>query len=368
MYLKWLTENSSLKRKHLKPVLSVLLCGSLILSSGCALLPKEDLEENLPSITPPKLSQKPEYSVTTTTWETAIRGTGRLMSIKEEELFFIEDGKRVKEIYVSNGDWVEAGQLIAELDVSDLESQLQQRQWQSRQEELNMIEILRQADEMSPEQLERAKIEFELKRDELRKLQEAISRAKITAPFSGTVVSTYMKKGDTAKAYDTVVTIADLNKLTVAATISQDGLKQIAVGMEVKVEINGYRGDPLVGTVDQLPNPKSDNNQGGGMYPGYPGYQPQQDSIENYVVVKLDPFPEGLNRGTPLSVSVIVNRKENAVVIPTAALRTYAGRNYVQVVESDGTKREVDVEIGLQKSTEVEILKGLTPGQKVVGR
>lgn len=365
MYLKWLTENSSLKR--LKPVLSTLLCGTLIFAAGCSLLPKEDIEETLPSITPPRLSQKPEYSVTTTTWETTVRGTGKLMAVKEEELFFVEDNKRIKEIYVSGGDWVEAGQLIAELDVSDLESQLQQKQWQSRQEELNMIEILRKSDDMSPEQLERAKIEFELKREELRKLQEAISRSKITAPFSGTIVSVYMKKGDTAKAYDTVAVVADLTKLTVAANLSQDALKQVAVGMEVNVDINGYRGEQLKGTVHQLPNPKSDNNQGG-YYPGYPGYQPPKDTIDNYLVVKLDPFPEGLNRGTPLSVSVVVNRKENAVVIPTAALRSYAGRNYVQVVESDGTKREVDVEVGLQKSTEVEILKGLTPGQKVVGR
>ncbi|MDU2242948.1 MAG: efflux transporter periplasmic adaptor subunit, partial [Paenibacillus sp.] len=41
---------------------------------------------------------------------------------------------------------------------------------------------------------------------------------------------------------------------------------------------------------------------------------------------------------------------------------------YVQVVEEDGTKREADVEVGMQTSTDVEIVKGLTPGQKVVGR
>lgn len=364
MYLKWLTVNSSVKR--FGPALSVFICVLLLFAAGCSILPKEDLEETLPEIQPPRLSQKPEYTVTSKTWETTVRGTGRLMSLKEEELFFVEDGKRIKEIYVNNGDWVEAGQVIAELDVSDLQSQLQQKQLQARQEELNMIEILRQADDMSPEQLERAKIDFELKREELRNLQEAIGRAKITAPFAGTIVSVYMNKGETAKAYDTVAIVADLNNLTVAANLSQDALKQVAVGMEVKVEINGYRGDPLVGTVDQLPNPKSDNNQGG--YPGYPGYQPPKDTIDNYLVVKLDPFPEGLHRGTPLSVTVVVNRKDNAVVIPTAALRTYAGRTYVQVVENDGTKREVDVEVGLQKSTEVEIVDGLTPGQKVVGR
>ncbi|MNY74706.1 multidrug efflux system subunit MdtA [compost metagenome] len=65
---------------------------------------------------------------------------------------------------------------------------------------------------------------------------------------------------------------------------------------------------------------------------------------------------------------MIVQKKEKAVVIPAAALRTITGRNYVQVVDDKGAKREVDVEIGMQTSTDIEIVKGLTPGQKVVGR
>ncbi|UUZ95949.1 hypothetical protein LJK87_17180 [Paenibacillus sp. P25] len=84
--------------------------------------------------------------------------------------------------------------------------------------------------------------------------------------------------------------------------------------------------------------------------------------------MQLDQFPEGLTRGTQLSVSIVTQRKENAVTIPLAALRSYAGRNYVQIVDDQGNKREVDVEIGQQTATDVEIVKGLTPGQKVVGR
>jgi macrolide-specific efflux system membrane fusion protein len=64
----------------------------------------------------------------------------------------------------------------------------------------------------------------------------------------------------------------------------------------------------------------------------------------------------------------VTNKKENATVIPSAALRTYAGRNYVQVVDPNGIKSEVDVEVGQQTSTLVEIIKGLSPGQKVVGK
>ncbi|MNR39545.1 macrolide transporter subunit MacA [compost metagenome] len=86
------------------------------------------------------------------------------------------------------------------------------------------------------------------------------------------------------------------------------------------------------------------------------------------MIIQLDKYPTGIERGTQLSVTVSTSKRENVIVIPISALRTTGSRSYVQVVEDDGSKREVDVEVGEQRSTDVEIKKGLTVGQKVVGR
>jgi len=371
MFTRWWTGDSSIHRRSGKAVLAGMLSVSLVLASGCSLLPKEGEEEALPTINPPKLSKKPEYTVKTDTLITRVRGSGKMMSAREEDVFFTEDNKRIKEVYIKVGDQVEQGQLLAELDVSDLESQLRQKRLQTRSDELKMIEKLRGTEEKSAEQLEQDRIDFELKRQELVKLEESIAKAKITAPFSGTVAQVYNKRGEMSKAYEAVATIADLNQLTVAATISAEDLKKVALGMEVEVDINAA--GQHKGVVKQLPNPKKNDNQGRDPYGGFygPGGNPQekpQDSIDNYLVVELAKMPEKLSRGTPLSVSVVVQKKENATVIPLAALRSITGRNYVQVIDDKGNKREVDVELGLQTSTDVEIVKGLTPGQKVVGR
>ncbi|UKS30240.1 efflux RND transporter periplasmic adaptor subunit [Paenibacillus sp. HWE-109] len=365
MFTKWWTGNSS-PNWTMKPIAAILLSSTLILASGCSLLPKEQEEEAIPSINPPKLSKKPEYAVKTETLETKVRGSGRLMALQEEKLFFSEDmtGKRISAILVKNGDAVEQGQPIAELDVSDMESDLKRKKLQTRKDELTMIETMRKADEMTPEQVEQAKIDFELKREELTKLETQVSKAKLVAPFSGTIVTVVSKKGDTVKSGESVATLADLNELTVAASISADDAKKVAIGMEVQVDINSA--GTHKGKVKQLPLPQAGNNNGGG-FPG-DGQGGGQDSIDKYLVVQLDEFPKGLNRGTPLSVSIITQRKENATTIPLAALRSYSGRNYVQVIDNQGNKKEVDVEIGQQTSTDVEIVKGLTAGQKVVGR
>lgn len=362
MFMKWLTANLSQHRiGRWRALMVIVLSIVMVFTAGCSLLPPETEEEELPIITPPRLSQKPEYTVRTDTLETKVRGVGKLMSLKEEELVFIDGGRRIKEMYVRVGEFVHEGELIAELDVTELENQLRTQKLHFRSEEIAMIETLRKADELSAEELEQAKIAFELKRTNLVELEESIARARITAPFSGHIISVAMGKGDTPQAYDTVATIADLTQLTVAANISADDQKKIAVGMTAEVDIS--TAGVYTGTITRMPVEKPQQPYD----PWNPRPQPK-DVIENYVVVELEEFPDGLNRGTPLSVSVVVERKEDVVVIPPAALRTHLGRTYVQVVDEEGNKSEVDVEVGQQTSTLIEIVKGLEPGQKVVGR
>lgn len=368
MFMKWLTAKLPIRKRSGQkrfPVIMPLSLAMLLALTGCGLLPPEPEEEVLPVITPPKLSEKPVYTVGTQTLETRIRGVGQVRSLVTKEYYFVENGKRVSGVHVRPGDYVEAGTLLAELDVTDLERDLRTRKLNFRKDELQMIETLRRADELTPEELEQAKIDFELKRTDILELEEQLERAKIYAEFSGHIVKVNIREGDTVQEYNTVITQADLTKLVAAAEIKKDDAQKIATGMEADVNISAA-GD-FKGKVMQLPN--FDRDQGNtGWDPWGRPVQEETDSIDKYLLVELDPFPQDVTLGTPLSIAIVTDRKENAVVIPAAALRNHAGRNYVQVEEEDGTKREVDVEIGQQTPTVVEIINGLEPGQKVVGR
>lgn len=340
---------------------AVVLSLSLLTAGGCGLLPKEQEEEKLPEITPPTISKKPEYDVTTATLETKVSSVGKVISMQEETLFFTLDGKRLKELYVKSGQEVKAGDPIGELDVDDLRKQLRTKKLDFRRQETKMKETLRTKDEMDPVDFESAVIAFEEGRQELTDLQEEIDKSVLTSPFTGTIVSLNVQKGDEIKAYQAICIVADTSQLTAAAKLTKDQLAKVSLGMEVVADINGI--GQVKGVVKQLPLPASTDNNN-----GQNGGQQKPERPEDFLIVKLSKLPEGLQRGTPLSLNIIVNRKENAVVIPLSALRSVGARQYVQVVEADGTKREVDIEVGQQTSTEAEILKGLTPGQKVVGR
>lgn len=346
MFMKWRT---GLSFPH--KLLLILSLLSLSITAGCSLLPKEEEVEKVPIINTPKIAQKPEYSVTKGTIEITASGSGKLLSMQEEDLFFTTDNQRIKEIYVKSGDTVTEGQVIAELDSGDLEAQIRRKEIDVAKAELDMIETLRNQDEQNELIVKKQKLDFELLRAELDKLQEDLASSKLKAPYDGTIVSLTAKKGDTVKAYSKIGAIADLTKLAVAATFSQSDLSNVAVGMEAVVDINTV--GELKGKVGRLP--ESTENA-------------SSDSIDNYLLVDLDEMPEGLNRGTPLTVHVIIQRKENVLLIPIAALRTQNNRNYVIVSEENGAKGEVDVEIGEKTTTQVEIVQGLTEGQKVAGK
>ncbi|WP_372630787.1 efflux RND transporter periplasmic adaptor subunit [Cohnella sp.] len=365
MSMKWWTAYSSpidrqahgrRSRKRAGAIAALALSLAL---SGCSLLPDEPEEEDLSAIQLPKISEKPHYDVVTKTLETKVSGSGKILSSQEKQVYFTLDGKRLKKLYIESGRSVKEGETLAELDVDELKKNLRSQELSFKQRELEMKETLRKKDEMDPIEFEMKSLQFEEARQQLADMREDIGKAVLTSPFSGTVVSVPVQEGNMVKAYDTVAVIANPSSLVVAAELSKDDLEKVAVGMEVRVEINNV--GQLPGKIKQMPIPSTDN-QNGGNNGG------KTDSINKYLLVDVGKLPEEVTRGTPLSISVIINRKENAVVIPLAALRTIGARSYVQVAEADGSKREVDVEVGQQTSTDAEILNGLTPGQKVVGR
>jgi hypothetical protein len=69
--------------------------------------------------------------------------------------------------------------------------------------------------------------------------------------------------------------------------------------------------------------------------------------------------------GASADLSITTERRPDTLVIPRSALRSYLGHEYVQVLEGE-SRKEIDVEKGIETQTEVEILKGPKEGQKVI--
>ena len=68
-----------------------------------------------------------------------------------------------------------------------------------------------------------------------------------------------------------------------------------------------------------------------------------------------------------LPTAIIIQEKEDALLLPPAAIREYGNRTFVLVKDGD-YRREIDVKLGIQTDTKVEILEGLEEGQEIITR
>jgi len=342
----------SKRNKRGRASLALLAAVCLPLMAGCSLLPEEAQQEKLPEIRVPKISQKPEYPVKRSALEIKVNGSGKLMSAREDNLLFTQDNMRIAEVHVKAGDRVKKGQVLATLDTGNTVNQIRRKEIELEKSELNLKEMLREQDDPAKQQQRKLMLlDHELLLSDLEELRSVLADAKLTAPYDGTIVSFTAEKGDMARAYEKIGRIADQDDLVVAVQFSSGDLEKIAAGMDTIVSIN-TAGDHK-GKVGRLP---VDTGQQNAKTP------------DAYTLISLPALPEGVSHDTPLSASVIVERRENVLTIPVAALRKQNNRTYVIVSQADGSKGEVDVDIGVQTTTEVEIISGLEEGQKVVGK
>lgn len=100
-----------------------------VLLSACGSTDAQSASGNAATPTPlptPIVPEKPIYTVESGTVIQTLEFTGRASAVLEQELFF-ETGGNVSDLFFARGDWVEAGNVIAELNVDDLKKQLSQK-------------------------------------------------------------------------------------------------------------------------------------------------------------------------------------------------------------------------------------------------
>ena len=91
------------------------------------------------------------------------------------------------------------------------------------------------------------------------------------------------------------------------------------------------------------------------------------EEMRDVVLVRVDAPPGTLTRGQTGTASMVTDRREDVIVLPSDAVQTYVNRRFVFVLE-DELRVERSVEVGLSTSTQVEIVDGLSVGETVVLR
>jgi len=324
---------------------AILAVAAFSAFAGCGLFPREEKVLAPPLLTPPEVSYD-VVEVKRGSIEDRVTASGTFTPAEQQNLFFRYRGGRIRTLYVHLGDELKPGALVADLDTGSLENRIAQLKILLRKTEINVERL----GALNRDRYERelAGLDVELARLQLEDSQAELEQSRLYTPIAGVVVYlTQVKEGDTVDAYRTVAQVADPRRLQLI--YKGDNASDFRVGMKVSVR---YRDRAFTGEVVMAP---------GTTPPDAP------EDLKNAVIVRLPQLPADIGRGDSATISVVLARGDNVIVLPRDLVHQYLGRNFVQVMEN-GVKTERTIELGLQTATEVEIVKGLSPGEQVVSR
>ena len=91
-----------------------------------------------------------------------------------------------------------------------------------------------------------------------------------------------------------------------------------------------------------------------------------EDRDERVHISLSDPDESELEVGDLVKVTVLIERSDDALYLPPAAIRTFEGRKFVKVKAGDRLQK-VDVKLGVEGEDRIEILEGLEEGQIIEG-
>ena len=160
-------------------------------------------------------------------------------------------------------------------------------------------------------------------------------------------VVTRLNDGDMISTFQTIIRVANPEKLYLA--YSGSNTSHFTMGREVDVEIDKshYKG-VVISTPSSVP-PDGDEN------------------LKNIVAIEVEDLPDDVRMGDTAQISLVLEKSENTIIVPKQAVRNYMGRRYVNVLEN-GLNNERDVEVGVETATECEIISGVEEGEEIILR
>ncbi|NLT74143.1 MAG: HlyD family efflux transporter periplasmic adaptor subunit [Chloroflexi bacterium] len=154
-----------------RALVAIMLAIAIIVAGGCTNMSSTGDEEPTPTpLPPPEVAKQPTYTVQRGDVEDRITFNGRISPTVEEQLYF-EAGGRVVSVHVSRGDQVEQGQLLAELDITDLQRELAQAQIELETAQSNLSTALESLDARQSS----AEAQLDIQRLQLDKLRGALA-------------------------------------------------------------------------------------------------------------------------------------------------------------------------------------------------
>ena len=191
-------------------------------------------------------------------------------------------------------------------------------------------------------------IAVEQKRNALIKAQQTYSDYFITALFDGTIVNLDAVLGDNVSGSDTVLTLITDDKIA-EVTLNEIDIAKVKLGQKVILEFDAVSGLSVTGEVVEM-DVLGTVTQGVVSYGVKIGFDIQDETVKS---------------GMSVSASIIIETKQDVLLVTIGAVKASGDSSYVEVMV-DGNIAKKNVTTGLSNDTMIEIVEGLSEGDEVV--
>lgn len=255
----------------------------------------------------------------------------------------------VQAVHFDDGQEVELGQVLVELQVAEEQSMLaeakavltEREAAYARARELNGKGIAPDRD------VQAAQAQLNGARSRVQTLEVAIRDHVVRAPFAGVLGLRRVSVGSLLQSSTVIATLDDLSVVKVDFTIPETWLASVRIGQPISARSDAWPDEVFRGTVSAIDTRLDRRTRSATVR-----------AVVANPAVKLRPG---------MLIKVDVDRGEApSRQVPEEALVQRGEAHFVYVVGEDGVASEVSIEVGRRQAGRVEVLSGLEVGQRVV--
>ena len=271
------------------------------------------------------------------------------INTRQNLILFPELSGELKEIYVTEGQQVKKDQLLAVIDDSGLNEELEQLKIQFSLSKINFEKTERLWNKKIGSEMKylESKAKYESQQKMVDQMKKRLSKTKITAPFKGIIDEIKGKKGQILTPYITpILRILNLDKMYVEALVPENHLPNIKIGSEAIVNIPVLNSSQKT-KISQTGNYINPNNR------TFRIEAPLNNS--NHIIKP--------NLVAKILITDYYNK--NAIMIPTKIINENAeGQPYIfKLLKTDENSiyktKKVFIELGKSTNEKTEIINGI---------
>lgn len=255
----------------------------------------------------------------------------------------------VTAVHFNDGDVVEAGQLLVEMEAREQTARVQELKFrlaEANRQYQRLLDLNRQ-NVASQQQLESQEVVVKEITAALEVAESQLAQKRVVAPFAGRLGVRQVSQGSLLSPGAEITTLDDIATIKLDFNVPEIFFASLQIGQQVSARSDAYPGEEFIGVIRTIDS--------------------RVDPMTRAILVRAELPNELLKLRPGMLLRVHLLRSvDQTLVLPERAIVPVQDRHYVYVVSADNTVKQTQVSIGRRRPGIVEIVGGVEPGERIV--